>query len=130
MKKGDRVIISGEAVGDSELPSNEANVVRLFEEAGTNNPIPYELVELKFDDGSTGVVGQHEVKVKGGKVAKLVYFSLMTRVIVDEGATEDEIIASTYANIQDKIDNRELGDNLEEIDDDTECPYGTFDGEV
>lgn len=61
------------------------------------------------------------------KVAKLVYFSLMTRVVVDENATEDDIIKASYPNIQAKIDNRELGDNLEEIDDDLECPFGTFD---
>jgi hypothetical protein len=58
------------------------------------------------------------------KVAKLVCFSLMTRVIVDENATEDEIIAACYPKIQDKIDNRELGDNLESIEEDEEVPYG------
>ncbi len=63
------------------------------------------------------------------KVAKLVMFSLMTRVLVDENATDDEIIAASYAGIQDKIDNRELGDNLESIEDDEECPCGTFDSD-
>lgn len=51
----------------------------------------------------------------------------MTRVIVDENATDDQIIAAAYPKIQDKIDNRELGDNLESIEDDEECPFGTFD---
>jgi hypothetical protein len=60
------------------------------------------------------------------KVAKLVMVSLMTRVIVDENATDDEIIAASYQGFQDKLDNRELGDNLEEIRDDDECPCGTF----
>jgi len=64
------------------------------------------------------------------KVAKLVCFSLMTRVIVDEDATDDDIIKACYPRIQAKIDNRELGDNLEEIDDDEECPAGTFDDDI
>lgn len=58
------------------------------------------------------------------KVAKLVAFSLLTRVIVDKDATDEEIIAAAYPKIQDKIDNRELGDNLESIDDDEEVPFG------
>ena len=59
-------------------------------------------------------------------VAKLVEFSLMARVVVEEGATQDEIIKASYKKIQDKIDNEELGDNLVECDDDLECPSGTF----
>lgn len=58
-----------------------------------------------------------------GKVAKLVEFSLMVRVVVDENATEDEIIAASYPKVQDKIDNRELGDNLASIEADEEMPY-------
>jgi len=61
------------------------------------------------------------------KVARLVEFSLLTRVIVDENATEDQIIKASYKGIQAKIDNRELGDNLVENDLDDECPCGTFD---
>ena len=61
------------------------------------------------------------------KVARLVEFSLRTRVVVDENATEDEIIRASYKGIQDKITNEELGDNLVECDLDTECPFGTFD---
>jgi len=56
------------------------------------------------------------------KVAKLVECSLMTRVVVDENATEDEIIASSRARFIDII-NTSLGDNIEEIYDDEECPY-------
>lgn len=64
------------------------------------------------------------------KVAKLVAFSLMTRVIVDENATDDQIIAAAYKGVQDKIDNRELGDNLESIEDDEEMPYDEdYDGD-
>ena len=61
------------------------------------------------------------------KVARLVEFSLRTRVVVDENATEDEIIRASYKGIQDKITNEELGDNLVECDLDDECPIGTFD---
>lgn len=60
------------------------------------------------------------------KVAKLVYFSLMTRVIVDEDATDEEIIKACYPNIQAKLNNHELGENLEDIEDDEEAPFGTF----
>jgi hypothetical protein len=65
-----------------------------------------------------------------GKVAKLVYFSMMTRVVVDENATDEEIIKACYPSIQAKIDNNELGENLEDIDDDGECPIGTFKDDV
>ncbi len=58
------------------------------------------------------------------KKALLVYFSLLVRVVVDENATEDDIIAAAYPKVQDKIDNRELGDNLEEVKDDEEVPFG------
>ena len=64
------------------------------------------------------------------KVARLVEFSLRTRVVVDENATEDEIIRASYKGIQDKITNEELGDNLVECDLDDECPIGTFDTDL
>jgi len=56
------------------------------------------------------------------KVAKLVSCSLMTRVIVDEKATEDEIIRASRDRFIDKIKD-ELGSHIEEIEDDEECPY-------
>ena len=58
------------------------------------------------------------------KVAKLVEFSLLVRVIVEEDANDDAIIATAYDKVQDKIDNRELGDNLVSIEDDVEVPFG------
>ena len=58
------------------------------------------------------------------KVAKLVEFSLLVRVVVDENATDDEIIAASYSKVMDKIDNRELGDNLVSIEEDVEVPFG------
>ena len=63
------------------------------------------------------------------KVAKLVEFSLMVRVVVEADATDDEIIEASYSKVQDKIDNRELGDNLASLEDDFECPFGTFDSD-
>jgi hypothetical protein len=64
------------------------------------------------------------------KVAKLITFSLTTRIVVDENATEEEMIAASYSKIQDKIDNRELGDNLVEVEDDEEMPFGTANDDV
>lgn len=58
------------------------------------------------------------------KVAKLVEVSLLVRVIVDENATEDQIIEATYPKLQDKLDNREVGDNVISIEDDEEVPFG------
>ena len=58
------------------------------------------------------------------KVAKLVCFSLMTRVIVDENATDEEIVAAARPRIQARINNDELGENLESVEDDEELPYG------
>ena len=60
------------------------------------------------------------------KVAKLVTVSFMTRVVVDENATEEEILQASKQGFQVKLDNDELLDNLEEIRDDIECPWGTF----
>jgi len=56
------------------------------------------------------------------KVAKLVYMSMVTRVIVDEDATEDQIIQASKDSFVEKVLN-ELGENLEEIVDDEEVPY-------
>jgi hypothetical protein len=56
------------------------------------------------------------------KVAKLVYLSMVTRVIVDEDAREEEIVEAARENFIRKV-NLELGENTEEIIDDIECPY-------
>ena len=58
------------------------------------------------------------------KKAVLVSFSLMTRVIVDENATDEEIVAKARPRIQARINNDELGENLESVEDDEEIPYG------
>lgn len=56
------------------------------------------------------------------KVAKLVSVSLITRVIVDENATDEQILELAKAKFMDKL-NTELGEHVEDIADDTECPY-------
>jgi|TARA_R110001592_G_scaffold77586_2_gene233474 hypothetical protein len=63
------------------------------------------------------------------KVAKLVYYSFATRVVVDESSTEDDIIRESKRKIFDKVQ-KELGENLEEIIDDEECPVGTFETDL
>lgn len=47
---------------------------------------------------------------------------MVTRVIVDEDATEDQIIQASKDSFIEKVRN-ELGENLEEIVDDEEVPY-------
>lgn len=59
------------------------------------------------------------------KVAKLVAVSLMTRVVVDESSTDKEILDAARPQFMEKITS-ELGENLESIEDDTECPYGAL----
>lgn len=56
------------------------------------------------------------------KVAKLIYVSMATRVIVDENATEEEIIKSAKSSLIEKVQS-ELGEHIEEILDDEEVPY-------
>ncbi len=63
-----------------------------------------------------------------GKVAKLVAANLMTRVIVDESATDEEIMEAARPHFAEKVAT-ELMENYEFIEDDTECPYGTLNDE-
>ena len=63
------------------------------------------------------------------KVAKLVYYSFVTRVVVDNDATQEDIIRESKRKILEKVNN-ELGENLEEIVDDEECPVGTFETDL
>jgi hypothetical protein len=63
------------------------------------------------------------------KVAKLVAYSFMTRVVVDEDATEKQIIDASKRMIKLKVQD-ELSENLESIEDDEECPIGTFDADL
>ena len=57
-----------------------------------------------------------------GKVAKLVTITMSTRVIVDENASESDIIELASIRMSEKIQ-YEFNENLESIEDDIECPY-------
>ena len=56
------------------------------------------------------------------KVAKLVRVSLVTRVIVDVDATEQEIMELAVPKLSENLMDSPF-DNFDEIVDDTECPY-------
>lgn len=71
-----------------------------------------------------------KIFIMSKKVAKIVTYSLSTRVVVDELCTNEQIVNSTYKNILAKVQNGELNENLESIKDDTECPVGTFETDV
>jgi len=59
-------------------------------------------------------------------VAKLVYFSFCTRVIVEEGTSDETIVDLARPMIATKVFN-ELNDNLDKIDLDIECPFDEMD---
>lgn len=63
------------------------------------------------------------------KVAKLVAYTFMTRVVVDEDASDEQIINASKRMIKLKVQN-ELGENLLSIEDDKECPIGTFETDL
>jgi len=56
------------------------------------------------------------------KVAKLVTITMKTRILVDENASESDIIELTSIRMSEKIQ-YEFNENLESIEDDIECPY-------
>lgn len=69
------------------------------------------------------------------KVAKLVTFEITTRVIVDESEMpevmeEDAYNAALEKIKQEKIENLVCLDNITEIQNDKECPFGTFDEDL
>ena len=56
------------------------------------------------------------------KVAKLVYVSLVTRVVVDENATEQEIMELAVPKLSENLMDSPF-ENLEDITDELECPF-------
>lgn len=60
------------------------------------------------------------------KVAKLVCISLMTRVVVEKDATDEDIVKAARGNFIQKVKEDGLLDHLESIENDEECPFGTF----
>ena len=70
------------------------------------------------------------------KVAFLVSFYPMTRVVIEVGDPEnltteeqDLLVAKAREQIMQDADSKLNGDNIDEVRHDDECPYGTFDGE-
>lgn len=56
------------------------------------------------------------------KIAKLVTVTLITRVVMDENATDEQILDMARPHFESKLVT-ELNENLESIKEDTECPY-------
>lgn len=56
------------------------------------------------------------------KVAKLVSVTLMTRVIVDENASEQDILELAIPKLSEKLMDEPF-EHIEEIVDDEECPF-------
>lgn len=54
--------------------------------------------------------------------AVLVYWSPITRVIVPDDATDADIILAASDKFHEKL-LHEYGENIEKIEDDTDCPY-------
>lgn len=64
------------------------------------------------------------------KVAKLVTLVVMTRVVVDDNENAADKAAELAVNkIREDYTNYIIQDNVAEIEDDIECPYGTFDND-
>lgn len=62
---------------------------------------------------------------KSTRVAKLVTIVLTTRVVVDESANDEQIFETARKGFANKLHEESL-DNIEKIELDTECPFGTF----
>ena len=68
---------------------------------------------------------------RNSKKAFLVDFGFTTRVIADANATDDQIASLAVERIRDLMTEDGIGslvceDNIGEIREDTECPYGSF----
>jgi len=59
------------------------------------------------------------------KIAKLIKVSLMTRVVVDEKATDEQIFNEAMCKLKVQLHHDKM-ENIENIEDDTECPFGTL----
>lgn len=57
-----------------------------------------------------------------GKVAKLVWVGFATRVIVDDNASDEQIMELAMPRLIDNLMTNGF-ENLESIEDDLECPY-------
>jgi hypothetical protein len=61
-----------------------------------------------------------------GKKAVLVYVSLMTRVIVDDTASEQDIMELAVPKLSENLMDSPF-ESIEDIKDDIECPYSVDD---
>ncbi len=59
------------------------------------------------------------------KVAKLVTVSPIVRVVVEESATDEQIVDAAQSQFF-EIMRADIMEHLEEITDDTECPFGSL----
>lgn len=57
------------------------------------------------------------------KKARLVKIELITRVVADSDASDEELVELASSGFIQKLQNGEALDNLVDIVDDTECPY-------
>jgi len=57
------------------------------------------------------------------KVAKIVEYSIRTRIIVDTADSEDSIIRKANNKLLNDPSGYIVGDNVGEIQDDIECPF-------
>lgn len=62
-----------------------------------------------------------------GKVAKLVVTTFITRVVMDENTSLEEIAELIKPKLLDKINNNEVAENIETMLPDEEFPYGSDD---
>ncbi len=67
------------------------------------------------------------------KIAKLVTFEITTRVIVESNempeCEEDDAVTKAIEKVKSNIDNDLCFDHCTQVVNDTEYPYGTFNGE-
>jgi hypothetical protein len=63
------------------------------------------------------------------KVAKLVSVHLMVRIVVDDTATEEQIFKAARPKLIEAFYEDGMA-NLDEIKDDTECPYGSLPNDI
>lgn len=74
----------------------------------------------------SGIPITYHIKLTNMKVAKLVLISLMTRVIVEDTDTNEQVAAKALPQFKHilEVDGME---NIEDIYEDEEVPFGTFD---
>ena len=58
-------------------------------------------------------------------VAKLLTLSFTVRVLVEENATDEQILKTAKPKLKERLITADNGD-IENIKDDTECPFGFF----